>query len=73
MPSPVNAPIAINVISLLCRNLNEHNEKKSRYAVKRIVTYNARSLVSPENAPVAIDVIWLLVRYLHERDVKIAP
>ncbi len=64
LPSPVNAPLAMNVIGLTWRYLLEQFEKNHALMRRCGATYKSVSLPSPVKAPLAIDVIWFLDRYL---------
>jgi hypothetical protein len=70
LPSPVKAPIAIDVIWLVFSNLREQCLKEKIAAVAVSLTYNSVKRPRPVKAPLAIDVIWLRYRYLFRHHVK---
>ena len=71
--SPVNAPPAIDVIRLFCRNLHEHHVSIISMAEQGRITHKKVRLPSPVNAPLAIDVIRLNCISLHDKFVNITP
>ena len=66
-PSPVKAPLAIDMIRLLSIDLCEQWDGMNRMTWQRIFAYKYVRLPNPVNAPLAIDVIRLLCRDLHQQ------